>query len=46
MIPLPQPNDETANTWYDGQGIGPDDSYAKLITHTQGYKESTILRSH
>jgi serine/threonine-protein kinase len=45
VMPLPQPDGETANAWCDSQGIGLEDCYAKLISHTQGYEESTLLRS-
>lgn len=44
VMPLPQPTGEYANAWCDGQGIGPDDCYAKLVSHTTGYKESTLYR--
>lgn len=45
VMPLPQPDGETANAWCDSQGIGLEDCYAKLISHTQGYEESTLLRT-
>jgi hypothetical protein len=44
VMPLPQPIGEYANAWCDGQGIGPDDCYAKLVSHTSGYQESTLYR--
>jgi len=42
----PQSHDsgEAANGWCDSAGIGKDDCYAKRITHTDGYAESTLLR--
>jgi serine/threonine-protein kinase len=44
VVPLPQSTGEYANAWCDGQGIGPDDCYAKLLSHTSGYQESTLYR--
>lgn len=44
VMPLPQPDGESANAWCDGQAIGPDDCYAKLISHTAGYQDSTLHR--
>lgn len=35
---------EAANGWCDNAGIGKDDCYAKRITHTGGYAESTRHR--
>jgi len=36
---------ESANSWCDSEGIDKDDCYAKLITHTVGYADSTVLRN-
>jgi hypothetical protein len=44
VMPLSHPTGEAANAWCDIQSIGPDDCYAKLISHTQGYRESTRYR--
>jgi serine/threonine-protein kinase len=35
---------EAANDWCASAGIGKDDCYAKRISHTDGYAESTLLR--
>lgn len=44
VVPLPQFNGESANAWCDSEGIGPDDCYAKMISHTVGYDGATLLR--
>jgi hypothetical protein len=44
VMPLPHADGPAANSWCDGQGIGPDDCYAKMISHTVGYDAATLLR--
>ncbi len=44
VVPLPQFDGESANAWCDSEGIGPDDCYAKMISHTVGYDGATLLR--
>jgi serine/threonine-protein kinase len=44
VVPSPQYNGESANAWCDGEGIGPDDCYAKMISHTVGYDGATLPR--
>jgi serine/threonine-protein kinase len=33
-----------ANSWCDAQGIGPDDCFAKRLSHSDGYVGNTLLR--
>jgi serine/threonine-protein kinase len=35
---------EAANAWCDGQGIGPDDCFAKRLSHSDGWHGSTLSR--
>jgi hypothetical protein len=44
VMPLPHSDGPAANSWCDGQGIGPDDCYAKMISHTVNYDGATVLR--
>jgi serine/threonine-protein kinase len=38
------PDGASANEWCDEAGLGPDDCYAKLLSHSLGSPESTLLR--
>jgi hypothetical protein len=44
VVPRPQYDGASANVWCDGEGIGPDDCYAKMISHTEDYDGATLLR--
>lgn len=44
VMPLPHADGASANSWCDGQGIHPDDCYAKMISHTVHYEGATVLR--
>lgn len=44
IAPVRSDSGEAANAWCVSAGIGKDDCYAKRITHTGGYAESTLFR--
>ncbi|MFI5587804.1 hypothetical protein ACIA5G_22325 [Amycolatopsis sp. NPDC051758] len=44
VVPRSSSSGASANSWCDGEGIDKDGCYAKLITHTGGYADSTVLR--
>ena len=44
IAPHPFDSGELANGWCDNAGIGPDDCFAKRITHSGTYADSTLMR--
>jgi serine/threonine-protein kinase len=45
VVPQPYSDGPSANGWCDAAAIPPDDCYAKMISHSQGYDGATLLRS-
>jgi len=45
IVPQPYSDGPSANTWCDAAAIPPDDCYAKMISHSQGYDGATLLRN-
>ena len=44
--PDPSTAGADANAWCDAQGIGPDDCFAKLVSHSHGPSGATLPRPH
>jgi hypothetical protein len=45
VVAQPYPDGRSANGWCDAAGLGPDDCYAKLLSHVDGPANATLLRS-
>lgn len=44
VLAQPFPTPEAANDWCDGQGLTPDDCFAKRLSHTEGSVGNTVPR--